>query len=287
MQDRSPQRWTLSATLIYLLVASLSGCNSPKKPVPKCQLEFHILATKEEDAAIVTATQKWFADVAMDAERRDKLQKMAEEGQAPPVPEIENGPRYIWLEIGPSTIRALRLDHDRTAKQARKAEGDQDPRAIADEMAEAAREREWNRIAEAREAREPVPPSLGDPSWIWTRKCESTKLTKEQRDQKRYEYFLLARLTDPKAAVSETHLTGVKIDRSTRAVQFSLDKTGSDRLRELTEHNKGREMVAVVDGKIICKSLIRAAVSSEAQLAGNFTEKELDELADLLGAEKK
>ncbi len=143
---------------------------------------------------------------------------------------------------------------------------------------------EWKAAAEARTAGVPVSLHLSD-AIVWSRPCLSNKLTEDARKQKKYDYFLLTRLTDPDAAVIGEHLTEVTINRDTRAVLFSLNKTGSERLKQLTEKNKGRSLAIVLDGQVVFKATIQSAISSRGQITGKFTNQEIDRIAELMRAE--
>ncbi len=84
---------------------------SREKPQPKSRLGFHIQAQLDQDEAVIKAATKWFKEAAKDAGRKTELQKLAEEGMAPPVPPVENEPRYAWVEIAPVELSTLHLDH--------------------------------------------------------------------------------------------------------------------------------------------------------------------------------
>ena len=295
--QRTVSRWTVRVALACLLTAQLTGCNKAKKPEPKGKFEIHILASEKEDSEIIQASQKWFAEVATDRKRQGSLQKLAEQGMPPPIPDSENGPQYAWLEIGPLVRRSLHLDRDPSTEEPRAKGSNLDPpMVVAEDLEKEEQQREWNRIAEARDSGLPIKLNktyFTNTISLWSRKCQSSKLAKELREQKKYDYFLLVRLTDPNAAVSGDQLTEVKIDRRNKAVQFSLDKIqfsldkpGGDRLHQLTEKNKGRHMVVVLDGIIVFRAEITSPIRSKGQITGSFTDQELDQLTEDLGAEK-
>ena len=177
----SPLRSIIGVALLAsVLGAATSGCSNSTKPdgakklQPNSQLEFQILATEKDDEAAIEAARKWFAEAAKDAARTAELQKLAEQGLPPTVPNLDDGPRYAWVEIAPSALRTL---HERPGLPGVRV----DP-AIEKVMAEMA-EREWDVVSEARKAGVPV--RLKD-DWIWSRDCQNTKLTKEAREQKQH-----------------------------------------------------------------------------------------------------
>jgi hypothetical protein len=259
----SPRRSIFGlALLACVLAASSSGCSGSKRPQPKGRLEFHILATEADDKAAVDAARQWFEESAKDPARGAELQKLAQEGAPPPVPNIENGPRYAWVEIAPPIRRGLNLG----AKAEKAVLGRQN----------------WKRAAEARADGTPI--TLDEGFLVWSRDCQSAKLTAEDRAQKKYDYFLLTRLTEPDALVTGEHFDKVTLDRKRRAVIYSLDKTGGERIQQLTEKNKGRYLVAVLDGQIVFETKLLTAIGSTSLING-FTEQELERFAELLGAE--
>jgi preprotein translocase subunit SecD len=65
-------------------------------------------------------------------------------------------------------------------------------------------------------------------------------------------------------------------------VQFSLTPTGSDAFGELTGNNIGRPMAIVLDGRIESVAVIRARITDEGIIEGDFTQQEVQDLATVL-----
>ena len=94
-----------TVALTCLFVAWPSAGHDAEKEKPKSRLAFAIVATEKDDEAAVAAARKWFEAAAKDVKRAAELKKLAEEGQPPPAPTVEKGPRYAWVEIAPSASK--------------------------------------------------------------------------------------------------------------------------------------------------------------------------------------
>ncbi|HET9225413.1 MAG TPA: protein translocase subunit SecD [Thermoanaerobaculia bacterium] len=65
-------------------------------------------------------------------------------------------------------------------------------------------------------------------------------------------------------------------------VQFSLTPTGSDAFGELTGNNIGKPMAIVLDGRVESIAVIRARITDEGIIEGDFTQQEVQDLATVL-----
>ena len=65
-------------------------------------------------------------------------------------------------------------------------------------------------------------------------------------------------------------------------VQFMLTPTGSDAFGEMTGNNIGRPMAIVLDGRIESVATIRARITDEGIIEGDFTQQEVQDLAMVL-----
>jgi preprotein translocase subunit SecD len=65
-------------------------------------------------------------------------------------------------------------------------------------------------------------------------------------------------------------------------VQFMLTPTGSDAFGEMTGNNIGRPMAIVLDGRIESVATIRARITDEGIIEGDFTQQEVQDLATVL-----
>jgi len=68
------------------------------------------------------------------------------------------------------------------------------------------------------------------------------------------------------------------------AIAFEATRQGAERLRIITAGNIDETMLVVLDGKILMAPVIKAAISGNGIIEGNFAEKEAQELANLLTA---
>jgi preprotein translocase subunit SecD len=65
-------------------------------------------------------------------------------------------------------------------------------------------------------------------------------------------------------------------------VQFSLTPKGSDAFGELTGNNIGRGLAIVLDGRVMSAPVIRARITDEGIIEGDFTQQEVQDLATVL-----
>src|SRR6202040_48296 len=93
-------------------------------------------------------------------------------------------------------------------------------------------------VAKARVDGEAIPITLRLPDCLlYSRVCLNANLTKEAREQKKYDYFLLTRLPEPGKGVTGEHLVEVKAgtDSAGRtAIDFTLDQDGGNLFHDLT-----------------------------------------------------
>jgi len=195
-----------------------------EKPKKKPCLEFRIVANQEDDGSGIETAQKWFVEAKSDASRKAELQKLAEQGAAPPTPLLkgETVSRYQWVEIGSSALEAVDLD----------------PKAEKDEKRNAF----WKRAEKARTNGEAIlatrPFDLDKRQvLVWSRPCQNLKFSKEERERRKYEVFVLTRVPEPSKIVTSEHLTKANVIEQQEPfpqvlLAFSLSKEGGDRMAE-------------------------------------------------------
>ena len=66
------------------------------------------------------------------------------------------------------------------------------------------------------------------------------------------------------------------------ALAFQMAKEGAEKLSQMTAQNIGKLFAMVIDGRVVCIANIRSRISRSGQLTGNFTRKEIDDLAKAL-----
>jgi hypothetical protein len=260
-------RRLLPLPLLATLVCLPPAVHGEEKPKDEPRLRFLIVAdAAKDDFDAYHAARKALTD----PRAQDDLKKRAADGLPPPPIKVE-GKSYSWVEMGEPYLRSLKLDNARG-----KGEGD----GRGDEA-------RWKEAAEARAKGEPLP--LMSEGVVWSRPCLNGRLTKEERERKRFDYFVLLRDADPKTAVTGKDLESVRPDKTgdVPAVRFTLTKEGGDRLFALTDANKGQRLAVVVDGRVVMAPMIQAAIGTRGQISGGFTPGEIDDIIKALESDLK
>jgi hypothetical protein len=257
---RSTSVWVraMTACLAGIVAGWADTAVADEKPAPRGRAEFRMAADAAQDEAAVVAAREWFKG----PKRQMVLQRIAQDGLAPPGPILANEdlPRFTWIELGPATLRAMGLDN---AKE-KATEGND----------------LWKAAAKART--QALPFVTDDKIVLWSRDCRAANLSAEERRAKKYEYFLLTKLPEPKNTFTGADLTDVTITDAADGIRFKVSKGAGDRVHDLTSGNKGRVLVVLVDGGVIFHAKIQAAIRSEGQLTGKFTKEELERIAAIL-----
>jgi SecD/SecF fusion protein len=252
-------------------------------------LEFRILANEEDDAKAFEAAQKYLGEAGKDDSIKEALARLAMTGEAPPPPgdaaEFETAKgkfTYTWLELSRGERHTLGLDNAAEKDDARQAN--------------------WLKAAEARKVGKPLVLESFGRCLLFSRACRNERLPKEEREQKKYDYFVLCR--DPAKegksgkprAVTGAYLVEVKavVDQAKQlAVSLRFNKEGGERLFALTNANlpsgpEGnrlfRHLAIILDGQIMAAPRLNEAIRDQAQVSGNFTDKEVERLVDILRA---
>jgi preprotein translocase subunit SecD len=255
------------------------------------RLEFRILANSQDDRAGIEAVKKYFDeldDPALPeqdrAQRQQELELLAELGKPPRVPpgpgELEAGQpgyyegakgrcKYSWLELGTSERKALGLDS-------------------ASEKTD-----QWQQAAKARRQNKVLTLGAFGETLLYSRGCVNRRLSKEDKQQKRFEYFILARDPLPGKEITGQYLANAKpdVDRSMQpCVNFTFNDKGGRLFYEITSDNLPtgseasrfyRHLAIILDGQIMSAPRLVSAISSSGQITGNFTPKEVDTLVNL------
>jgi hypothetical protein len=220
------------------------------------RLEFRLLAHKQDDADAFDAAAKALTD----PKRKDELKKLAEEGKPPPAPETpaDKGPGYAWVAVGPAELRSLKLD---------------------DESKEFTKQ-----AAKAREAGEPLVTPPFD-NLLFSRVCQNTQLTREEREAKKYDFFLLTRLPEKGKALTGEFLTEAKAAKDSverPSVEFALNDEGAKRLKDVSSRNLKRPLAIIIDGRVVSAPRIVDALGARGAITGDFTDKDVDALLEAL-----
>lgn len=247
-------------------------------------LEFRILANAEDDKEAIDSGIEYFKSAQSNPAVKATLERRAREGEPPPPPPFPEGQTswssgytYSWVELGRSERKSLGLDNA----------AEKDP----------GRSQRWQQAAAAREKGEALLLGREEGSiLLYSRKCQNSKLPDDERENKKYEYFLLVRDPERDKAITGNDLVNASetTDKNLRpAVAFRLNSRGGELFYEVTSKNsptgpKGsefyRHLAIILDGQIESAPRLITAIHSEGQITGNFTSKEVQNLIRILRA---
>jgi SecD/SecF fusion protein len=272
-------------------------------------LEFRILANQVDDREVFDAVEKFFADAATNADIRRELDKAAKNGEPPPVPKNPDGEKdwklgpnvnreqtrtnYAWVEVGRQERWLLGLDN---------ASETGAPTKSTNEEEEKKRYHLWQQAAQAREQGKPTVLFSYGQTLLFSRKSENINLSPEERNNKRYEYFLLTRLPErDESTGEELAVTGQDLTNASEMpdptsgkleVAFNFNSHGAYRMRRLTSQNTPgsednkfpRHMAIILDGQIVSAPTIQSAIGDAGRITGEFSKREIDTLVGVLRA---
>ena len=270
-------------------------------------LEFRILANERDDRDVFEELQDFFDNAAKDGDEQKLLLKASKNGVPPLVPEPLDGKKdwklephpkreqnraaYAWVELGRQERWLLGLDNQ---SEFTKPDNDSEP--------EKKRFHLWQEGEKSREKGKPVVLHAYGSMLLYSRACENAKLSRDERETKKYEYFFLTRLPErdedsgEELAVSGRDLTQVSntLDPFTGGPQvaFNFNKRGADRLYRLTSQNTPgpeenrfpRHLAMILDGQIVSAPTIQSAIRDAGRITGEFTKVEVDALVAVLRA---
>jgi hypothetical protein len=258
-----PHHPWLAVLLAVPGVLAAPGCPTEEQPTGQAvSLEFRILANQRDDAEALEAAKKYLADAAKAPKLQEELRPRARDGLPPPplAKSTDKAPGYTWFAIGPALRRSLNLDNEAAAARARG-----EPLVLGSSL---------------------------DGCLLYSRPCESTKLSDEERKKKRFDYFLLTRDPRKGKAVTGAYLVRAKAGEDaggTPCVLFSLNKEGGVLLRELTSANLPsrddgfkRHLAILLDGVIVSAPTLNAGIGEDGMITGRFTHDEVEAIARLL-----
>lgn len=271
-------------------------------------LEFRILANSTDDKDAIEDAKR----VINQDTPPEVLKELGDEGKLPPAPETTDGkpkfytlklPRgqksrvsYSWVELGKQERRQLGLDNA--------AQNDPQPN----------RHKIWDQMAGANRGRAI---QLDDPfsargrkvlqgALFYSRPCKDRNLPEVERNEKKIEYFVLARnpetinpddLVDTRqtSKIDGRYLRNAYADRTgiSPAVHFTFNTTGGELFGTLTRKNvpsgEGseetqikRHLAIILDGQVMSAPTINSEIRSQGQITGNFTIREVNELVNIL-----
>jgi hypothetical protein len=258
-------------------------------------LEFRILANELDDRDVFEDLQTFFADAVKDGEEQKMLKNAASNGLPPPVPapldgkegwklgpnlnREQNRATYAWIELARQQRWLLGLDNESESNKPN-----------TDSEKEQKRFHFWRQAAHAREQGKPTVLIAYGSTLSYSRGCENQKLSEEQRQARKFEYFLLTRLAERDEETGEDLVVtgrdlkdamGLPDPTSGRLeVSFSLNKRGADRMYRLTSQNSpglednrfSRHMAIILDGQIVSAPTIQSAIRDAGRITGDFSE---------------
>jgi SecD/SecF fusion protein len=276
------------------------------------RLEFRILANSHDDKAAIDDAMQMINKDSANPELAKELADAQAKGLPPPGPREPDGtPKrytitlargykstvtYSWVELGQLERKSLNLDN--AAKN--------DPQ----------RNRAWvaaySNRGKALKLPEPTLNAAGQQQYLlqgalfYSRKCEDRNLPEEERRQKEVEYFVLAR--DPEFDPSNPNIRTPDIDGSLLVsayadrdnvgrpiVGFTFGPVGADLFGTLTRKNvtegsgpestkKMRHLAIILDGLVMSAPTINSEIRDRGSISGSFTQKQVDELVNILRA---
>ena len=287
-------------------------------------LEFGILANSTDDAEAIADAKKMINAVKAGEEVRGadpglagELKEAAEKGLPPPGPrdpgtkepkiytiKTARSPSrvtYRWVELGTTERKSLNLDNA----------------ARTDTQRNAA----WHLAASNRNRATELPTGYGGTSagdkellqgaLFFSRKCEDRNLPEDERRKKEIEYFVLIRDPEFKSPPDDPKERTPKIDGSylvsaygapgsdmRPSVHFTFNNEGGILFGNITSKNvsedkagpegtqKRRHLAIILDGLVMSAPTINSPIYNQGQISGNFTQKEVDALVNILRAGK-
>lgn len=260
-------------------------------------LEFRILANDQDDKDAVEAA-KTYIDAQSNTQlpeternqRKEELETYARKGLAPPPPKspdgegfearVDNGKQtkkynYSWVELGKEERKSLGLDN-------------------ASELESGPAGARWREAQKARdEGKALVLPDFGQ-TLLYSRKCVNTKLPIDERERKKFEYFVLTRDPLPGQKISGDYLVNAAgdLDKNLQpCVRFKFNSRGGDLFYDVTSINRPnanqtffRHLAIILDGQIVSAPRLNEAIRSEGQITGSFTKKQVDRLVSILNS---
>ena len=280
-------------------------------------LEFRIVANEKDDSQVMAAAEESFAPIdppklveiawrslespaSVTEEERKQIDaepkirtviSNAVGGKLPPVPlSPELDPwmvhgakaRYAWVEIGPISRAELGLlnKYDPAYTPTTKEETEEFDRFTnkpTDKEQKLKSIGFWNRMAQARTTNTVV---RSQGFLFYSRPCWNSTLSAAERKKRKYEYFVLTRISD-RVEVDGTRVT-VSATSSNDAfgkpiISFRFNNTGGRLFGEVTRANQPdkdtdfkRHLAIILNGKLVSEPTIQSVITDSGQISGDF-----------------
>jgi SecD/SecF fusion protein len=269
-------------------------------------LEFRILANSVDDKAAIQAAKEMLNNADDNPQLKSELDDDKNTGLPPPPPrnpdskepkrftiKLRGGDSivtYSWVELGKQERQQLQL-HNSAVQEGRS--------------------QAWAYLAARREQATQIP-LFGEASdkfmlqgaLFYSRECQDRNLPEEERRLKKVEYFVLTRNAeiDPATDKETPKIDGSYLvsamnqagESGQPAVSFAFNTAGGLLFRDLTRKNvpsdeeKGapvkRHLAIILDGLVMSAPTINSEISQHGQISGDFTNREVDQLVNILRA---
>jgi SecD/SecF fusion protein len=266
-------------------------------------LEFRILANSEDDKQGIAAAK---ALINLDNTAvQEKIKKAQETGAPPPAPDepftisLPNNNKsivkYEWVELGPQERKSLNLDNA--------SKNDPDPR-VSHRWKEAFFKSKSDKAFNITD----VPggnKNILQGALFYRRESKNRNLPEDERRKKDVEYFILTRTPEYDPAdtskqtskISGDFLTNAmsSMDGVSPAVHFTFNNEGGRLFGNITRKNVPsgtggedsqikRFLAIILDDQVASAPSINSVITTNGQISGNFTRKEVDNLVNILRA---
>ena len=253
-------------------------------------LEFRILANATDDEAGIRAAQ-----TRLETATPDELDKLARVGLPPPGPEGEFpvraastddvNVRYVWAEMG---------------KEERESLGLSNAYAVNPPRDNKQRQRLWLFPEVARDRSKPylyrdgggVDAGASVSMLIWSRECKNERITTKEREDKKFDYYVLTRLSPADSVKVGGNVTlTASADQDSRtftpSVSFRFNADGAALFGPMNERNKKqpnlyRSLAIILDGQVVSAPRMEGVIRDNGQISGGFTQAKVDELVQIL-----
>jgi SecD/SecF fusion protein len=265
------------------------------------RIEFRILANSADDAEAIQEAALRLNTADQDPQVKAELDNAQEDGRPPPPPRQPGTKEpkrytirlrgsnsivsYSWVELGKQERQQLGLNVKEQAKPGPA----------------------WEDLAKSRGKAVPARGAAGQTllhgALFFSRDCLDRNLPAAERSNKRQDYFVLTRgpEIDPTTGKETPQLDGSYVisasnqpDKAGKpAVAFTFNAAGGRLLGDLSSKNLPsgdgagqvkRHLAIILDGLVVSAPTINSETRQYGQISGNFTNKEVDQMVNILRA---
>jgi SecD/SecF fusion protein len=279
-------------------------------------LEFRIVANQHDDGPAMTANQDLYSELnpehvriawklvknpseVSDEERNRikddaKISAMVSSALRGALPAVTNAPpdepwmvhdtkaRYAWVEIGPISRADLGLLNKYEPNYVPSEKNRKDFERFTNTPTEKEQRLKagnfWSVMADARLTNTAV---RHQGFLFYSRPCVNATITAEERDTRKFEYFVLTRISD-RVEVDGTIVTITatsELDPTSfqPIVSFRFNTAGGEQFGKVTranlpsqDGNVERQLAIILNGKLISYPSIKSAITDRGQISGGF-----------------